>query len=112
MVSSGDNADSQADWEITSEGLYVATRHFLVRRGYCCANRCRNCPYVNWRENPEWQHAPATAIRRTRVSPKALAGVRSALSRHEQAIQICAESEQAYHREMIEHYHLLLASWW
>lgn len=112
MASSGDSPDAQADWEITPEGLYVATRHFLVRRGYCCANRCRNCPYVNWRENPAWQHAPTSAIRRTRVSPKALAGARSALSRHKQALQICTESEQAYHREMIEHYHRLLDSWW
>ncbi len=73
--------DIQADWEVTPEGLYIATRHFLLRRGYCCANRCRNCPYVNWRENPAWQHAPAEAIRRATVSPKTLAGVRAALAR-------------------------------
>lgn len=22
------------------------TARFLARRGYCCANGCRNCPYV------------------------------------------------------------------
>ena len=38
-------ADSP-DWEIDSNGLYVATRSFLVRRGFCCANQCRNCPYI------------------------------------------------------------------
>jgi hypothetical protein len=43
----------EADWEVTAEGLYMATRSFLVRRGYCCANRCRNCPYVNWRNDPQ-----------------------------------------------------------
>jgi len=26
-------------------GLYVFTAAFLSRRGYCCANRCRHCPY-------------------------------------------------------------------
>lgn len=26
-------------------GLMVVTRHFLLRRGYCCENGCRHCPY-------------------------------------------------------------------
>lgn len=26
-------------------GLLVFTAHFLRRRGYCCANGCRHCPY-------------------------------------------------------------------
>lgn len=33
------SSETQADWEITPDGLYIATRHFLLRRGYCCANR-------------------------------------------------------------------------
>lgn len=92
---------TQADWEVTPEGLYVATRHFLVRRGYCCANRCRNCPYINWRDDPTWQHAPAAAIRRASVSPKALAGARAQL----------VQQEQAGHQETIIHYRLLLERW-
>ena len=27
------------------EGLMVLTAHFLLKRGYCCGNGCRNCPY-------------------------------------------------------------------
>ena len=27
------------------EGLMVLTREFLIKRGYCCDNGCRNCPY-------------------------------------------------------------------
>jgi hypothetical protein len=27
------------------DGLMVLTRHFLLERGYCCENGCRNCPY-------------------------------------------------------------------
>ena len=27
------------------EGLMVLTAHFLLNRGYCCGNGCRNCPY-------------------------------------------------------------------
>ncbi len=26
-------------------GLMVLTAHYLRRRGYCCANGCRHCPY-------------------------------------------------------------------
>ncbi len=27
------------------DGLMVLTEHFLRKRGYCCGNRCRHCPY-------------------------------------------------------------------
>ena len=26
-------------------GLFVFTREFLLKRGYCCESGCRNCPY-------------------------------------------------------------------
>ena len=26
-------------------GLQVLTAYYMTRRGYCCANRCRHCPY-------------------------------------------------------------------
>ena len=26
-------------------GLMVLTAHFLKKRGYCCNNGCRHCPY-------------------------------------------------------------------
>ena len=26
-------------------GLMVMTAHYLERRGYCCRNGCRHCPY-------------------------------------------------------------------
>ena len=32
------------DYYIES-GLMVFTAHFLRRRGYCCNNGCRHCPY-------------------------------------------------------------------
>lgn len=28
-------------------GLLVMTRLYLQRRGYCCGNVCRHCPYGN-----------------------------------------------------------------
>lgn len=27
------------------DGLMVLTSKYLVERGYCCENGCRNCPY-------------------------------------------------------------------
>lgn len=27
------------------DGLMVLTAHFLKKRGYCCHNDCRHCPY-------------------------------------------------------------------
>jgi len=27
------------------KGLMVLTEHFLEKRGYCCGNGCRHCPY-------------------------------------------------------------------
>ena len=32
------------DYTIES-GHYVFTRWYLMKRGYCCGNGCRNCPY-------------------------------------------------------------------
>ncbi|MFM8914142.1 MAG: DUF5522 domain-containing protein [Flammeovirgaceae bacterium] len=28
-------------------GLMVFTEHFHLRRGFCCKNKCRHCPYGN-----------------------------------------------------------------
>ncbi len=28
------------------DGLMVLTRRYLLNRGYCCGNQCRNCPYT------------------------------------------------------------------
>ena len=111
-MASSTNEPEAADWEITSDGLYIATRGFLVRRGYCCANRCRNCPYINWRANPDWQPAPAQAPRRTRVSPKALAAARALLAEHQLALASAPVAEQAHHQQMIAHYQRLLERWW
>ncbi len=101
----------EGDWEVTADGLYMATRSFLVRRGYCCANRCRNCPYVNWRNDLQWQPVAPERVRRIRVSPKAVAGARHMLAYHSTQAQLAASSEQAYHRAMMAHYRFLLDTW-
>lgn len=99
------------DWIIDANGFYVATRSFLIRRGYCCANQCRNCPYINWRDSPTWEPLPAEAVHFTEVSPKAMEGARKALTYHEQQAQTGKQTEEELHRAMITHYQLLLDRW-
>lgn len=28
------------------DGRYVFTAHFHLKRGSCCGNKCRHCPYI------------------------------------------------------------------
>jgi hypothetical protein len=42
----GDPRPDEPDWVLNEAGLMMATRSFLLRRGYCCGNGCRNCPYI------------------------------------------------------------------
>jgi hypothetical protein len=37
------------------DGLMVLTAHFLLGRGYCCRNGCRNCPYTQEKEENSQQ---------------------------------------------------------
>lgn len=101
----------EEDWEITANGLYVATRGYLIRRGFCCANKCRNCPYINWQCNPNWQPIPAECIKRTRIAPKPVAGAQALLEHHQQLLQQSPPQEKARHQAMIAHYTLLLERW-
>jgi hypothetical protein len=54
---------AQGDFEVNEQGLYVATRQFLLRRGYCCGCGCRNCPYIGTAQDryPGQRPLPATA---------------------------------------------------
>ena len=99
------------DWIIDSNGFYIATRSFLIRRGYCCANQCRNCPYINWRNTPTWEPLPAEAVHVAEVSPKAIEGARKALEDSEQQLQHGSQATEAHHQAMAVHYRLLLERW-
>ena len=40
------DAASEADYYIDpATGFLVFTAAYLLRRGYCCGNGCRHCPY-------------------------------------------------------------------
>jgi hypothetical protein len=33
------------DYVVDSQGRFVFTRRYLLKRGVCCGNGCVNCPY-------------------------------------------------------------------
>ena len=103
--------DDEPDWQIDPNGLYIATRGFLIRRGYCCGNQCRNCPYINWRSSPDWGPGPAEAVQFAKVVPKVIDGAKRWLTYHEQLLEKDNGGEQSYHTTMVEHYKLLLERW-
>lgn len=39
------------DYYINEDGLYVFTRWYHLRKGYCCGNGCLHCPYTNNNHN-------------------------------------------------------------
>ena len=93
--------EQNEDWEIDASGLWIATRSFLIRRGYCCANQCRHCPYINWRNTLTWQPSPAEAVQFAEVSPKVLKGIHQKLAYHQQQLQVDNAAQKARHRSLI-----------
>ena len=33
------------DYYLSDEGYKVFTEKYLLKRGYCCLNNCKHCPY-------------------------------------------------------------------
>jgi len=52
------NADKKPEPLIEGEdfyiekGLYVFTREYLLKRGFCCQSGCRHCPY-GFKDKPD-----------------------------------------------------------
>ncbi len=44
--------DEDEDYTFNSDGLVVFTAEYLLQRGYCCGNGCKNCPY-DYKNVPE-----------------------------------------------------------
>ncbi|GAB3177279.1 DUF5522 domain-containing protein [Telluribacter humicola] len=36
---------SEEDYYLNDSGLMVFTEQYHLKRGYCCKNGCRHCPY-------------------------------------------------------------------
>jgi len=35
----------KGDFYFNEQGLLVMTKQYLLKRGYCCENGCKHCPY-------------------------------------------------------------------
>ncbi len=44
--------DEDDDFYYNPDGLVVFTADYLLNRGYCCGNGCKNCPY-DYKNVPE-----------------------------------------------------------
>jgi hypothetical protein len=44
-ISFDDGLINGVDYYLSSEGYRIMTEEYLTRRGYCCANGCKHCPY-------------------------------------------------------------------
>jgi hypothetical protein len=40
------------DYYYNADGFFVLTKEYLLARGYCCGNGCKNCPY-DYKNVPE-----------------------------------------------------------
>lgn len=39
------NPQEGVDYYLAPEGYRIMTEYYLAKRGYCCSNGCRHCPY-------------------------------------------------------------------
>lgn len=39
------NKEEQEDYYIDAKGHWVFTAHYHEKRGYCCGEACKHCPY-------------------------------------------------------------------
>jgi len=37
--------DKSEDYYLDELGRYVFTKHYHLKRGFCCENNCKHCPY-------------------------------------------------------------------
>ncbi len=48
------------DYYLEESGLMVFTEQYHVKRGYCCKNKCRHCPWDYGRMRAEKNDGPET----------------------------------------------------
>jgi hypothetical protein len=41
----GESQTEGIDFYMNPDGYRVMTEYYLVKRGYCCSNGCKHCPY-------------------------------------------------------------------
>ncbi len=41
----GPKLEEGVDYYMSPDGYRIMTEFYLVKRGYCCSNGCKHCPY-------------------------------------------------------------------
>ncbi|WP_199142127.1 DUF5522 domain-containing protein [Pedobacter sp. ASV12] len=49
----------ETDYYFNEDGLMVFTAEYHLKRGYCCKNKCKHCPW-NYGKNNSRKRASAT----------------------------------------------------
>ncbi len=49
------NLQENIDYYIDEFGRFVFTETYHLKRGFCCENNCKHCPYLNKEMNNEKQ---------------------------------------------------------
>ncbi len=53
-MKNNDNKFEPGDYYWDKRGFRIFTEQYLLRRGYCCKDNCKHCPYgFSGRNNPE-----------------------------------------------------------
>ncbi len=39
------NSEEEKDYYLNENGLLVFTKEYHTKRGFCCKNGCKHCPY-------------------------------------------------------------------
>ena len=52
MANENEPLQEGIDFYFDERGLMVLTAAYLLKRGYCCENGCRHCPYGDEQGSP------------------------------------------------------------
>jgi len=66
------NMEDEPDYYLDASGRVVFTAHFLLKRGYCCGNGCRHCPYEKSTGDQSGQDpvSDIEAVKRSETKPE------------------------------------------
>jgi len=59
LMSGMNNEEKSIDF-YEENGIMIMTKEYHLRRGYCCENGCRHCPYTFLENNNEQDNPAAT----------------------------------------------------
>lgn len=59
----------QPEYYINEQGYLVFTEAYHLKRGYCCGNSCKHCPY-DWKMVPEPKRSHLLAKRNNQEKDK------------------------------------------